>query len=261
MLSIIFLTYNRSDLLSLAVEAMRQAVETLPRLSTEFIISDDGSSDEHRRGMATLQADRVIHAERNRGLSHNHNQAIGACRGEYILSLQDDWDFVGDPKLILAALEILESDQAVGVVNFIPPTAEIPWLEKSSPGGYRYIVFENDGLPYTRPGASRPYSDRPHLKRASFARDLGPYRDDLPMTRAELDFQMRVATQDRWKVAYLQNDLSFKHLGAERTFNPSILRAQRLEAFYAVPIVGPIYREVRASARALRDRLVTRTRA
>jgi hypothetical protein len=102
-----------------------------------------------------------------------------------------------------------------------------------------------------RPVSERPYSDRPHVKRAAFARDLGPYREDLPMTRAELDFQRRVACQDRWKIAYVENDAAFVHLGAEQSFNPGHLRQKRIEKLEAMASFGPIYAFLRRSAKRM----------
>jgi hypothetical protein len=259
-LSIVFLTYNRSDLLKIAVTSTRAALAGLAGLQQEFIVSDDASEDEHKASILDLGVDQVLIAEKNFGLSHNHNKALKACGYDYILSLQDDWEFVGSPETLRSAIEILDGDPEIGVINFIPPTLPIPRSERRSPSGASYTVFDNDGLPRKRGAGYRPYSDRPHLKRRQFVLDLGDYNEQLPMTLAELDFQQRVACQTRWKVAHLHGAPPFKHLGADRTFNPGYHRAQRLEQFYRLPVLGPVYRRLRTIARTYRGWLRERIR-
>lgn len=252
-LSLLFLTYNRSDLLEVTVATTVAAVRRLPSLAFEVVISDDGSSEEHRARIRSLGADKVVCADRNHGLSHNHNKGVRACALPYVLSLQDDWEYVGEPSAVQAALDILDADPEVGVVNFIPPTLPIPWTERRLADGTAYIVFDNDGQDRVRGAGYRPYSDRPHIKRRQFVQDLGDYDEALPMTGAELDFQRRVACQARWKIAHLRGDPPFVHLGEERTFNPGLLRARRLERHYRLPVIGPLYRMVRTGARVGRD--------
>lgn len=254
-LSIMFLTYNRADLLQTALRSIRTPARELGELPVEFVVSDDASSAEHRAVIDRLGADRVVGAEVNRGLSHNHNKGLRACRYGYILSLQDDWLFVGTADTLRAAIAILDRDPEIGIVNFIPPTLPIPRSERRFADGTTYTVFDNDGLPRKRGAGYRPYSDRPHLKRRCFVEDIGGYDEALPMTRAELDFQKRVACQTRWKVAHLHGDPPFEHLGAERTFNPGFHRAQRLERLYRLPVIGPVYRQARTAARICRERL------
>ncbi len=251
-LSILFLTYNRSDLLKVAVDTIRPAAAQL-KVPSEIVISDDASAPPHRQAISAIGADQVLWGSANAGLSHNHNKGIRGCRYAYILSLQDDWEFVGDAGTLAAAMAILDSDAEIGVVNLMPPTLPIPRSERRLGDGTAYTVFENDGLPRKRGSGHRPYTDRPHIKRRRFAADIGDYDEASPMTEAELDFQRRVACQSRWKVAHLHGPTPFVHLGAERTFNPAHHRAQRLERQYAIPVIGPAYRLVRNGARSVRS--------
>jgi len=255
-LSVVFLTYNRSDLLEAAVASIRPALASLKDFGVEMVLSDDASDERHQTIIARLPMDRVVVAQQNSGLSHNHNKGLDACQYDYMLSLQDDWCFVGAPRALAAAIAILDQDEEIGIVNFIAPERSIPKSNRQLADGTTYTVFENDGLNRKRGAGYRPYSDRPHLKRASFVRDIGPYNESLPMTSAELDFQRRVACQQRWKVAHLHGPPPFEHLGADRTFNPGFHRAQRLERAYQAPVVGPLYRTLRTLARAARARLL-----
>ena len=249
-LSVLFLTYNRADILLTTYAAMREALARIPDLTCEYIVADDNSAPEHRRLLGQLEGARIMSSERNGGLSHNHNKGMAACAAPLILSLQDDFLFTGAPELIAQAVDILRSDPEVGDVNFVSHPVPLPSEQRRTPAGVGYIVFENDLMGVPRATSDRPYSDRPHLKRKAFAADVGPYREDLPMTKAELDYQMRVACQTRWRVAYLAGCDGFEHVGADRSFNPAQLRHQRIERLEALPIVGPVFAFARRTAKA-----------
>lgn len=247
-LSVVFLTYNRADLLEVSYHSVVGALRRLP-VTFETVVSDDASDAPHRARIDALAADRTLFAPRNRGLSDNHNKALRACRADRVLSLQDDWLFVGDPGVVATALHILDADPQVGIVNFLPPSVPLPCERRYTAAGAAYDVYENDGLARQRASGSRPYSDRPHLKSRACIDDLGHYREDLPMTGAELEFQQRVACQVRWRVAWVAGPPAFQHLGDARSFNPGQLRAERIARWQALPLVGPPYRWLRAIAR------------
>jgi len=249
-LSALFLTYNRVDLLAEAIASLRVALSAMT-VETEVVVSDDASTGEHAAQLAALDADCLVSAKTNRGLGHNHNQGLRACRSDAILSIQDDWRFVGRRADLEAALAILAWDGEVGLVNLMPPPQPLPGEQRALPGGATYWVFDNDGQRRVRPCGARPYSDRPHLKRRAFVADLGPYREDLPMTRSELDFQRRVAEQRRWRVAWLTGARAFDHLGAERSFNPGSPLGRRMDKAVALPVVGPALQWARAGAKSV----------
>lgn len=255
-LSVLFLSYNRTDLLTAAVQAIRPALASAKDLEVEIVISDDGSAAEHREAIAKLGADTVVWAPQNMGLSHNHNKGLRACRHDLILSLQDDWRLAGPVETIHSALLVLADDPEVGAVNFFPPSGEIANERRRLPSGVEYVVFANDGQTRRRQSGDRAYSDRPHIKRKAFVLDMGDYREDLPMTEAELEFQRRVACQQRWRIAHLCHAAPFEHIGEDRSLNPSNIRARQLESMYRLPIFGPAYRLMRTAARYGRDALL-----
>jgi GT2 family glycosyltransferase len=255
-LSVVFLTYNRADLLMIAVDSLRRGLSKLTSLSYEIVIADDCSDAGHRELIDRLHADKVISPEKNLGLSSNHNRALRASKNDAVLSLQDDWQFIGEPSCLEDALQLLEQDSDVGVVNFMSPTTPLAHEARQLDSGRQYQIFYNDGINRRRDGSARPYSDRPHLKRKDFIRDIGPYREDMPMTTAELDFQRRVACQDRWKIAYMVGDAPFVHLGGSRSFNPGNERARKREQIYRLPVIGPVYRVARMAARLCRNSIV-----
>ena len=87
-------------------------------------------------------------------------------------------------------------------------------------GGYLFKVFKNDHLPWIRKCGLRPYSDNPHIKRREFINDVGAYLEGVPMTYCENEYRRRVANQNRWRVAMIEDKSNFVHLGARSSFNP-----------------------------------------
>jgi glycosyltransferase involved in cell wall biosynthesis len=249
-LSVLFISYNRSDLLAIALESLRTRAD-LRGLTTEFVVSDDASAPEHVAAIQALSFNRRIMGAANLGLGHNCNKGIASSVGRLILQIQDDCEYVGEADAIANAISILQRDSEVGVVQFthLPPT--VPYHTRTLPNGASYAVFENDGIPARRPCAERPYTDQPHLKRREFCSDVGPYLEGVPMTDMELDFQQRIACQQRWRVAHLIGGSVFTHRGADRSFNPSNLRAERIAALEAMPVVGMLFRTARIIAKRL----------
>lgn len=251
-ISVLFISYNRADLLEITFQAIRERMD-FGDLRVEFIVSDDASDAEHLSRIRSLPFHKHVLATANKGLGNNQNKGIAAASGSYILQIQDDCQFVGDSTLIYKALEILQTDSDVGIVQLTDQTPDVDHDVRYLRDGTRYLVFKNDMIPQRRDSAARPYSDQPHLKRMQFCEDIGPYREGVPMTDMELDYGQRVACQQRWRVAAITQAHSFRHLGATRSFNPCVLRARRLERIERYPLLGPFLRRLRPVARRLRD--------
>ncbi len=218
MLSCLFITYNRSELLQIATNAIMPVLKK-SSIPVEFLVSDDCSSDEHRAVIESIAFDTYQFSGKNAGLGANCNSGMRACTGKYILQLQDDWLFHGTAEDILTALEILETNPGVGVVQLNTTHSDIPAKAMVTPDGAVYIEYSNDLLPWVRNCGVRPYSDQPHIKRREFLDDLGPYLEGVPMSVMENEFKKRVANQKRWKVASLSNTHSlFEHIGGEHSF-------------------------------------------
>lgn len=255
-LSVLLVTYNRSDLLEITYRSIRERMD-FTGLNTEFIVADDGSDRVHVPALERLQCDHRILWPVNTGLGANCNRGIAASSGDYILQIQDDCEFVGSRSLLLKALEIMRADREIGVLQLTNQTPAVPHEVRVLPCGTSYRVFVNDGQPYKRDCGARPYSDQPHLKRKQFTEDVGPYQEGVPMTSMELGYQQRVACQGRWKVAYLPQEHSFVHLGADRSFNDASLRAKRLAQLEEDPLLGPGFRWLRPRLKTARNALRT----
>lgn len=88
--SVVMSTYNRADLLPRAIESiLNQSFRDF-----EFIIVDDGSSDETAKILKTYaHKDRrikVLTNEPNQGLVYSLNRGIEAAKGKYIARMDDD---------------------------------------------------------------------------------------------------------------------------------------------------------------------------
>ena len=250
--SVLFITYNRSDLLEIAFRSIRERLD-FGNLRVEFIVSDDASDPAHLSRVRSLPFDKHVLSAKNRGLGNNCNKGIANCTGEYILQIQDDFEFLGARSLVLTALKIMQVDRDVGIIQLLNETPGLPHEVRSLKDGTRYMVFENDGIAKLWDTVTRPYSDRPHLKSRQFCADIGPYMEGVPMTDMELDYRQRVACQKRWRVATIAQASAFSNLGIERSFNPGYVRARRLERIEGYPLVGPVFRRLRPAMRQLRD--------
>jgi len=251
-ISVLFITYNRSDLLEIAFQSIRERMD-FGSLRVEYVVSDDASNTSHHSKILSMPFDKFVIAEKNRGLGNNQNKGIAATSGRYILQIQDDFEFIGDKVLIFTALGILEADHDVGIIQLNNETPDVPHEVRCLENGTKYLIYENDGIPRLRGTATRAYSDRPHLKRREFCEDIGPYREGMRLDLMELTYQQQVACQTRWHVASIAQASSFVNRGVERSFNPYYLRARRLESIERYPIFGPFFKLIRPTIKQVRD--------
>lgn len=250
--SVLFITYNRSDLLEIAHRSIRERMD-FGTLHVEFVVSDDASDPAHLSLVRSLPFDKHLLSETNKGLGANTNKGIVATKGRYILQIQDDFEFVGARTILFTALQIMQADRDVGIIQLTNETPSVPHEERCLVDGTRYWVFENDGIPQLRDSGARPYSDRPHLKRRQFCEDVGTYKEGLRLDVMELTYQQQVACQKQWRVASIAQASAFSNLGVERSFNPCQVRARRLERIEAYPLVGPVFRRLKPTMKRVRD--------
>lgn len=251
-LSVLFVTYNRSDLLEIAYSSIQERMD-FGALRVEYVVADDGSDPAHICVLQRLHFDARILWPVNSGLGANCNRGLAESRGDYILQIQDDCEFVGPRTLLATSLEIMQTDPEVGIIQLTNQTPDVPHDVRHLADGTPYLVFVNDGQQHKRDCGARPYSDQPHLKRKQFTRDVGQYAEGVPMTSMEVGYQQRVACQTKWKVAHLPEKRSFSHLGAGRSFNDSLLRARRLERIERYPVLGAAFRRSRPYLKTLRN--------
>lgn len=247
--SVLFITSSRAHTLVATYESLVHRVD-YPRDRLELILCDDASEGWHRAVIDQLAFDKVVRADRNRGLGANQNAGMRAAGGDFILTLQDDCMLTGHGNFLRRTVAAMADDPAISMVAY-RERPELPVLERRTTPGGTLLVYGT--APSARGCGDYAYSDQPNVKRADFHDTVGCFREGVAMAVMELDFQRRVAAEPSLVVAALVGPDPFTHIGAAFSLNEAHARAMRLEWLYRVPVVGPAYRMLRRRARRLTD--------
>lgn len=109
-ISVIIPTYNRQDLLLLAIDSVRTQSFT----DFEVVVVDDGSHDGTRPAVDGIADPRLRYVyQENRGLGAARNTGIECARGEYVAFLDSDDLFL--PQCLAHHLQTLEGTADVGL--------------------------------------------------------------------------------------------------------------------------------------------------
>lgn len=202
--------YNRSQ----SLERLLQTLAGQGILFTHVVVSDDGSTVEHREKLNQLKEQygfTLVQSERNQGLGHNMNKGQDAVTTPLTLYIQED--FVPTAKFRKAyedALSILNEDPQVDLVRFF------------SNFKYPYTVPFRDhfskmfaplwGLDYKK---IYLYSDGPHLRRSNFLEKFGRYREGIHGDRTE--YWMCVSFIQKGGKAIIYDDYKalFEHVNTD----------------------------------------------
>jgi glycosyltransferase involved in cell wall biosynthesis len=196
LVSVLFVTYKRFDLLKKAVESFQRNT-AYPNL--ELVITDDGSGPEIQAQIRTLRADVFALLPKNRGLGANNNNGIRRCNGKYILMIQDDWECRGPADYLANAVAVLEANPRLGFIHFAgaPHPSDLAQpLQGSAEPCYVVPRPHEDGR-----AEIFFYSDQPHIQsRASFDH-VGYYKEDRDMDKCEIDYNRRWKNQTQFLTA------------------------------------------------------------
>lgn len=252
--SVVFISYNRPHTLVAAVEAFLAHTD-YPRDRLELILSDDASNAFTRMVFEQLPFDRRLVATRNQGLGANQNQGIRASNADYLLMIQDDWMLVGPVDYLRRAIAVLECLPDTNVINFIY-VEQVPVVERISVGSDGVVRL---GMRLNPAGGlvaltDQPYSDQPHLKRRTFHERFGFYDETLPIHRLELGYARALARNGAGGFVRIEGLEPFRNIGSRFTLNPGNWRAQRIERWGRIPLLGPIYRASRRVIKGLLKR-------
>jgi len=199
LVSVLFITYKRIDLLESALRAFRKNTD-YPNL--EIVIADDGSGAEIQRRIRMLPADVFALSPKNSGLGANNNNGLRHCTGKYILMIQDDWRCQGPPDYLANAVAVFEANPQVGIINFAggnhPPDLTQPLPGSSGPC---YVT----PTPVVSNKEEFLYSDQPHLQSRDALEFVGDYYEDRNIGRAETDYSQRWERQNRFLTAVFPN--------------------------------------------------------
>jgi glycosyltransferase involved in cell wall biosynthesis len=112
-ISVCIPTYNRAQLLSVAIESVLQQTET----DWQLIVCDDGSTDRTPDLMAAYQDDRIqyLRHAHNIGKSNNMRSGFEAATGEYFLKFDDDDRLT--PEFLAKTSQVLDQLPAIDFVG------------------------------------------------------------------------------------------------------------------------------------------------
>jgi len=196
LVSVLFVTYKRIDLLKKAVESFRQNTD-YPRL--ELVIADDGSGPQMQVEIRKLPVDVFALAPKNRGLGANNNNGIRHCNGKYVLMVQDDWECRGPVDYLTNAVSVFEANPQLGFINFAgaphPADLNLPLKGSAEPC---YVT------PRPYEGSDKEeflYCDQPHLRSRTSLDAIGSYIEDRDMEKCETDYNFRWKHQTQFLTA------------------------------------------------------------
>jgi hypothetical protein len=169
---------------------------------------------------------KFVISTRNRGTGANTNAGLRACTGEYILSLQDDWECLGPPGYLRDSVELLKEHPGIGMVKFYglayPGHALTPLSAMRKPSCVIHQAALCESL------ARNLYSDTPHLKPRNLVQLLGFYKERCTMEDCERDYQDRFRRQRRLGVALFPQYYNsvFVHIGESESMRTNSPRYQ-----------------------------------
>lgn len=253
LVSALFITYDRFDLLERAVHSFREHTE-YPNL--EIVISDNGSPSDVQAKIRQLPADVFAFIPKNRGLGANNNSGIRNCKGRYVLMIQDDWFCHGPADYLSNAVAVMEANPEVGIINFAG-AAHPHDLDHPLKGSAELCYVTPTVLPNHK--EEFLYCDQPHLQSRAAMEFMGPYLEDRDMGRCETDYSERWKGQTRFVTAVFPayHMRVFSDEGAAQgksyrltTFRSRLESALLPSARFLKENCKPLYKAGRVSVRA-----------
>lgn len=210
----------------------------------EYIIVDDGSTDETGK-VVEPYLDRVMYVrQENRGQAAARNRAFSLASGKYIAIL--DSDDLWEPDKLRQQVEVLERDPGIGLVytgvKMIDEKGNI--LERLYPAidisqaPLHYLLTSGNPICYSSVLFNRRFLDQDALQ------------DETIRHVDELLTLMKVALRAS-RFGYIREQLTYYRLHSQslaqservRDYRDGALRA--LQKFYRLPDVPPSYRKLR----------------
>lgn len=256
-------TCKRFDLFEVTMDSFLRCCTDADRIR-RWICVDDGSEPRDRERMRERYPfEYVWKGPDERGHARSLNllrDKVGERPTEFVLHLEDDWEFTTRRPYVADAIAILRNDDRLGQVVFNPNYVESP--EEPFVGGYpvpaspgrhpAYIVHEHHPM-YTeaydefvrRTGGRHNqaywphYSLQPSLLRFGVWRSLGRWDERVPAARFEWEYAERYRDEG-WQTAFFPVACT-RHIGRLRSEwnNPAKRNAYQLNERAARRLRGP----------------------
>jgi glycosyltransferase involved in cell wall biosynthesis len=240
LVSALFITYKRIDLLRRAVLSFRQNTD-YPNI--QIVIADDGSGEDIQRQIRSLPADVYALSPKNQGLGPNNNYGLSHCQGKYILMIQDDWQCNGTSDYLRQSVSVMEANPLLGIINY---------CGAEHPPDFNQLLSGSTEPCYLTPKAkeslNKPeflYSDQPHLISREAQDFIGPYIHHRQSENSEIDYSLRWKAQTKYSAAVFPayHWRVFTEIGQGRSFRTSRVRyrvanaLQPLKPYLPAPLV------------------------
>jgi glycosyltransferase involved in cell wall biosynthesis len=211
-LSILVVCYRR---VGTALKTL-ESLQVLRSNDVEIVVTDDCSPMDEVLQFRPY-CDRIVTSSRNLGLGHNFNQGITACKGRYILMVQDDMLFIGNSADILDSIDVLHENSDIDIVRFyctfLFAQSKCASRRVLKANGRGILVLEHHNEKFSL------YSDTPHIRRnpISFGLTNWEYIEEKRMEYVEADYVRRFAANNMIACVLEGNSELFVHLGDENS--------------------------------------------
>jgi glycosyltransferase involved in cell wall biosynthesis len=217
LISVIFITYKRIDLLKKTYESFLSTTN-YPIEKLELILCDDGSSEDIQAEMKKIRFDKYLLVKKNEGMASNVNKGLKAASGKYILQLQDDWVCNGPGDYLNLGIKALEEFPDVGIIRYRLGTDYLHHSKKFNGGLNNICILERDQKDKKKKvnhmKSTFLYSDTPHLKRSILHEVIGFYKSYKNIAKTEIDFCLRFNKNQKYNAAYIHGyEEVFQHIG------------------------------------------------
>jgi len=150
----------------------------------EIIVSDDGSQLKHLDYLNSLKIKyqiKIITTSLNKGLGNNINKGQDMVKTPYTLYIQEDFiPLKVFPEKLKSSLSFLNENLELDIVRFWS-YYPYPYLKPYS-DGFSEMCLKAFASDYSKIYC---YGDTPHLRRSTFLKKFGRYKEGIPGDRTE----------------------------------------------------------------------------
>jgi glycosyltransferase involved in cell wall biosynthesis len=239
-LTLLITHYNRSQ----SLERLLAAFDKLKCTFGSIVVSDDGSKPQHLTFVKELQKVynfELVTTPINRGLGNNINKGQDAVRTPYTLYIQED--FVPTalfPVKLMESLRVIDERKDIDMVRFYS-YFKYPHLKPLSNG------FSEMEFSLFKPGYKKfyYYSDHPHLRRSSFLKKFGRYKEGVNPERAEYSMMMSFLQKGGKAIYFDDHKMLFEPFNSKS--EPSTVKKNfwRKNQNFPVVVLREVYRHLR----------------